>query len=110
LLDIDRIWRERGSPLVRTSVAWFNRSDWDELQRLCDSDDLQGTFDEWLARAEAGIAGFNAQGFLVEKVIVTPDDIRAFERTTGAKIDHRGRMQIAGAKMAEPDWAIQGIE
>jgi hypothetical protein len=38
---------------MRTYVAWFERADWDEIKRLC-ADDLQDTFDEWLASAEAG--------------------------------------------------------
>jgi hypothetical protein len=56
---------------MKAYVAWFDRADWSEIKRLC-ADDLQLTFDEWLVDAEAGVEGAAAQGFLVEKVVLTP--------------------------------------
>jgi hypothetical protein len=88
--------------VARVYVAWFDRDDWDEIKRLC-VDDLQDTFDEWLVDAEAGLKGAAAQGILVEKVILTPSDIRQRQRSTGRKVDAKGRAKLAAAKGIEAD-------
>lgn len=88
--------------MARVYVAWFDRGDWDEIKRLC-ADDLQDTFDEWLASAEAGIKGAAAEGILVEKVLVTPGDLRQRQRATGRKVDANGRMRLALVKGREAD-------
>jgi hypothetical protein len=87
--------------MVRSYVAWFVSGDWDEIKRLC-ANDLQDTFDEWLASTEAGIAGAAAQGVLVEKVLVTPD-LRQRQLSTGRKVNANGRMRLAVAKGVEAD-------
>jgi hypothetical protein len=87
---------------MRAYVAWFDRADWDEIKRLC-ADDLQLTFDEWLADAEAGVKGAAAQGVLVEKVVLTPGDLRNRQRSTGRKVNANGRMKLALAKGIEAD-------
>jgi hypothetical protein len=88
--------------MARAYVAWFDRGDWDEIKRLC-ADDLQITFDEWLANAEAGLKSAAAEGLLVEKVVLTPGDIRQRQRATGRKVDAKGRSKLAVAKGVEAD-------
>lgn len=88
--------------MARTAVAWFERSDWDEIKRLC-VDDLQDTFDEWLGFAESQVTAYLAHGFFIDKIVVTPDDIREHQSATGSKVDGKGRAQIAIAKMLEAD-------
>ena len=88
--------------MARVYAAWFERSDWKEIKRLC-ADDLQDTFDEWLSDAQAGVKGVAAQGFLVEKIILTPDDIRQRQSATGRKVNASDRAQLATAKGLEAD-------
>jgi hypothetical protein len=93
--------RGLGSFKMRAYVAWFDRGDSDEIKRS--SADLQDTFDEWLASAEAGVKGAAAQGIIVEKVVLTPGDLRQRQRATGRKVDAKGRANLAVANGIEAD-------
>lgn len=86
---------------ARSAIAWFEREDWPEIKKLTAG--LQDTFDEWLAAAEQGIADVTAQGFIVQKVILKPSDLRQQYRATGRKIDGAGRAKMAAEKLVEAE-------
>lgn len=93
---------ETSRAIAQAAAAWFRREEWDEVKRLC-VDDLQDTFDDWLRDAEAQLAAHAAEGLLIEKVIVTPDDIRRRQRSTGRKVNANGRAKIAIHKLTQLD-------
>jgi hypothetical protein len=78
----------------QVAVAWFRREDWDEIKRLC-VDDLQDTFEEWLAAAEQGADDARRNGLFMQKVEVRPEHIRKRQASTGRKVDGKGRAMIA---------------
>jgi hypothetical protein len=80
---------------VRYLVAWFNRSDWDEIKSLCPPDDLQDTYDQWLANVQSGL---HAQGLTedhIQKVVLTPDDLRDWKAANGGEINSKVRAALA---------------
>ena len=88
---------------IRHIVAWFNSSDWNELKALCAPGDLQDTYDQWLAKARAGL---KAQGLTendIEKVILTPDDLRDWKAANVGEIDSKVRARLAIEIAAQTD-------
>jgi hypothetical protein len=83
------------SDALRHVVAWFNRTDWEELKRLCPPGDLQDTYDEWVQNAEAGLKAQGLGPYDLEKVILTPDDLRNWLAENDGKIDGRVRSLLA---------------
>jgi hypothetical protein len=76
-------------------LPWFNRSDWRELKALCASNDLQDTYDEWRANVRAGL---KAQGLTendIEKVILTPSDLRDWKAANTGEINSKVRARLA---------------
>jgi hypothetical protein len=82
------------------AVAWFRPEEWPDLKRLCP--DLQDTYQEWLANAEAGIEALGSPlKEQVVKIILTVDELRQWKRATGRKVDSKVRSNLAakaGAK------------
>jgi hypothetical protein len=80
---------------MKIAVAWFRKEDWAELKQLCPPDDLQDTYEEWLANAQQGIkaAGFSEHD--VQKVILTPDDLREWKAANDGEINSSVRARLA---------------
>jgi hypothetical protein len=82
------------SNISMIAVAWFRTDEWRQIKRLCP--DLQDTYAEWLANAEAGIDALGSP--LKEqaiKVILTVDELRKLKRSTGSKVDAKARANLA---------------
>ena len=80
---------------VKYMVAWFNRSDWTELKSLCPPGDLQDTYDQWLANVHAGL---HAQGLTedqIQKVVLTPADLRDWKASNSGEINSKVRARLA---------------
>jgi hypothetical protein len=80
---------------IRHAVAWFDRDDWEEIKSLCPPGDLQDTHDEWLASARAGLKGLGVTENEIEKVVLTPNDLRDWKAANGGKINSQVRAQLA---------------
>ena len=82
------------SNVSMVAVAWFRPEEWAELKRLCP--DLQETYEEWLANAQAGIAGLGSPlREQVVKIVLPVDDLRKWQRSTGRKVDAKARADMA---------------
>ena len=76
-------------------VAWFRREDYQRLREMSD-DEMIPTFDEWEAKMAQLVASKAAPGFILEKVIVDPDELLAYARRLhGGKIDTTVRSAFA---------------
>ncbi|WP_407157000.1 hypothetical protein [Bradyrhizobium sp. STM 3557] len=76
------------------AVAWYKPEEWADIRRLCP--DLHGTYQEWLADAEAMIESLSKsiEG-QVMKVDLTVDELRRWKRATGREVDSKVRSQLA---------------
>ena len=76
------------------AVAWFRPEQWSDLQRLCP--DLDDTYQEWLAKAEAAIEVLERSAeHQVVKIVLTVDLLRRWKRATGRKVDSKARRSLA---------------
>jgi hypothetical protein len=76
------------------AVAWFRPEEWSDLKRLCP--DLQETYGDWLANAEAGIEALGSPlKEQVVKIILTVEELRNWQRATGRKVDSKARANLA---------------
>jgi hypothetical protein len=80
-------------PTVKFAVAWFRRDDWSELKRLCP--DLEDTFGEWLAHTKIGLQVLKLSERDVDKVILTPDDLRDWRTANIGEINSQVRAKLA---------------
>jgi hypothetical protein len=76
------------------AVAWFRPEEWPDLKRLCP--DLQDTYQEWLANAEAGIEALGSPlKEQVVKIVLTVDELRQWKRATGREVNSKVRSHLA---------------
>jgi hypothetical protein len=80
-------------PTVKFAVAWFRRDDWRDLKRLCP--DLEDTFGEWLANTKIGLQALKLSERDVDKVILTPDDLRDWRAANVGEINSQVRAKLA---------------
>jgi hypothetical protein len=78
---------------IKYAVAWFRTDDWHELKQLCP--DLQDTHDEWLANTRDGLKRMRLSEHDIDKVILTPDDLRAWRAANGREVNSQVRAQLA---------------
>jgi hypothetical protein len=56
---------------------------------------FQDTYDEWLANARAGLKGLGVTENEVEKVILTPSDLRDWKAANDGEINSKVRARLA---------------
>ena len=82
-------------------IAWYKRAQWPRLRALSDEPDkLAETYDEWLASANAQLAELRARGLAVRKVIVDVEELAAWCRRQGRKVEPSAAAAFA-ATLAE---------
>jgi hypothetical protein len=83
-------------PRTPLCIAWFRRDDWDELKRLCPPGDLEDTYDEWLNDTKIRLVVMDLSEHDIEKVVLTPGDLREWQIANGGNIDTemRGRLAV----------------
>ena len=82
------------SSIAVIAVAWFRPDEWEDLKRICP--DLLDTYEEWLATAVTSIAAIESPyKEQIVKIILTAEDLRRWQQSTGQRVDARARSQIA---------------
>ena len=81
-------------------MAWYQADQWDELRAVsADVDDLESTYEEWLAFAERKLSQLRAKGVILEKVPVDLDELVQWCESEGVKVDGRSRANFAAHKV-----------
>src|SRR6185312_12310219 len=83
------------STKLRHFVPWFKRSEWRDIKALCAPRDLPQRYDQWLAAVRLGL---KAQGLTerdIQKVVLTPDDLREWKAAHARNISSRVRAGLA---------------
>jgi hypothetical protein len=86
-------------------MAWYTRESWRRLGEVADGP-LAESYDAYVALTEEMIRGFEERGILAVKTLVDVDDMAAWCRQNGYRVDARGRAAY-GATMAA--WRGQDI-
>lgn len=85
-------------------VAWYRREQWNRLLEVsADREDLENTYDEWLAFSEASLERLKREGLVIHKVDV---DIDALVRWCGSQnrpvnMESRAEYVVAMLKLRE---------
>ena len=76
------------------AVTWFRREDWPRW--LAIDPVFQPDFDIWLKKSERVMADYNDPSYVLEKVIINPDEFLEWSRVNaGGKVDQHARASYA---------------
>ena len=83
-------------------AAWYLPEQWNKLKEISvDRDDLENTYEEWLANAEQNVAKMSAAGVTVKKVIVQIAELESWCRAENLEVDGDSRAEFVANKMRE---------
>jgi hypothetical protein len=81
-------------PIRAVGIAWYARQDYRRIVEIMDdADQLPGTFDQWLKRAEATEREMKRAGHTVARTMIKPDEFAAWCRAKGLSLDGKARSQ-----------------
>ncbi len=76
------------------AVTWFRKEDWPRW--LAIDPDFQPNYDHWLKRSEQAMAEYNDPRYVLEKVLVDPDEFLEWSRVNaGGKVGQKERADYA---------------
>lgn len=74
--------------------AWFTRENF-AAHKALDPKGLHATFDEWLHQAEGKLEELKRHGIVVRPVVIDPNELAAWCRSEGRKVDGAARAAFA---------------
>jgi hypothetical protein len=97
--------RNSANSRIALGVTWYDRSQWERMREVaCDPEQLGSTYEEWLANAKKGMKYLAEQGIQPERVMVNVDELIAWCRNQGCRIDGAARTQFVNFKLEEKYW------
>jgi len=100
----DRREEEKMKKTMTIGGAWYLPEQWNKLKEISvDRDDLEDTYEEWLANAEQNVAKMSAAGVAVKKVLVEIAELEAWCRAKSLEVDGNSRAEFVANKMREKD-------
>ena len=86
-----------GQPIRAVGIPWFLESDFAQIKATMeDAQKLHATWVEWHGAAQQTEKTYQSQGFLVVRAVLAPDEFAAWCRSSGHRLDAKGRSQYAG--------------
>ena len=83
-------------------IPWFRADTWPRLLEIAgDREELFDRFEDWEKYAEARFAELKAEGVPVEKVYIDPDELLAWCRARGRKVEAGERAEFAAFVLAQ---------
>lgn len=73
-------------------IPWYRQQDWPRWVTVCE---FKGSFEEWLARAEAGAKHYESLGYNVAKVVLDPEKFVEWSKGHGGIVDANARLLCA---------------
>ncbi|MCX5859364.1 MAG: hypothetical protein NT056_05655 [Proteobacteria bacterium] len=100
----DRREEKKMEKTMTIGGAWYLPEQWNKLKEISvDRDDLEDTYEEWLANAEQSVAKMSAAGVTVKKIMVEIAELEAWCRAKNLKINGKSRAEFVANKMREED-------
>ena len=85
-------------------VAWYRREQWDRLLEIAaDRDQLEGTYDEWKANAEAALPKLVRSGILPRKIDVDVEELLRWCHAQKCPGDGSARSFFTAEKLREDE-------
>lgn len=92
---------------VRNGVAgcvWYRREQWDLLHRKAvDPEELENSYDEWVAQAEQSVANIEKLGLTPKKIDIDVVDLIRWCASENRPLDGAARATFAQDKLREVD-------
>src|SRR5436190_2522832 len=89
-------------PEIVAGIAWFRADQWQLLRSLStDADELEKTYEEWVAIAEKAIEDLARQGVFARKVDVDVNDLQVWCSARKRPLDSSARAQYAAAHLPD---------
>jgi uncharacterized membrane protein len=84
-------------PRIRAyGISWFHKEDYPRiLQIMIDRHVLPSTYSAWKKNAEAQESKWKAEGILIYRAIIDPDEFPAWCKSRGLNVDAKGRVAFA---------------
>ena len=82
------------------AVTWFRKDDWPRW--LAIDPDFQPDYDHWLKKSEQAVADYDDPRFVLERVMVDPDEFLQWSRVNaGGKVGQHARAGYAAMVLME---------
>lgn len=92
--------------MLKAAVAWYKPNQWSRLREISeDRNQLEETYREWQDYAEQALKDFAARGGLLEKVTVDTEELLAWCKERGLKVNAKSRSLYASWLLQEKDRA-----
>jgi hypothetical protein len=89
-----------GTPLRIIGLPWYRREDYPTIRQvMADSHMLASTYDQWLAAAENNESVGQQAGLEIVRVMIEPEEFKAWCRARDLKPDGAARTKYAGEHM-----------
>ena len=90
----------------RIGVAWYRREQWDHLLEISsDRDELEDTYDEWVAVAERRVKELGQHVYMLCKVDVDVEELVSWCNSQNRPVDGTARTEFVLLKLREQDEA-----
>jgi hypothetical protein len=100
----DRREEKKMKKTMTIGGAWYLPEQWNKLKEISvDRNELEDTYEEWLANAEKSVAKISASGVTVKKVIVQISELESWCRAKNLEINGKSRAEFVANKMREED-------
>src|SRR5262245_48049947 len=99
-----RVWRHvsRTSTSVRLGVAWYTREQWAAVRAAAvDPDNLEDTYEAWVAMAERALQELAQTGLRPEKVKIDSQALRAWCQREKRPVDAEARAAFAAELLGQ---------
>ncbi len=75
--------------LKALAIAWFRKEDWPRWRAI--DPDFEPDYDRWLRKVEAEMKKRESSEYVLDKVIIDPDEFTDWCRVNRRKVDSRAR-------------------
>src|SRR5262249_61622816 len=89
---------------LRVGVAWYTREQWAAVRTVAfDPNNLEATYEEWVAMAERTLQELAQRGIRPEKVPIDSQAVRAWCQRQGRPIDAAARAAFAAELLGQQE-------
>ncbi len=87
-----------------TGCVWYRREQWELLhQKAIDPEELESTYDEWVAQAEKSISDIEHLGLTPQKIDIDVVELIRWCASNKRPLDGAARSKFAAEKLREID-------
>jgi hypothetical protein len=94
--------RRAGQAKIVSGCAWYRAEQWERLREIsADRDELEESYEDWVAQAEESLQALREAGIDVEKVPVDVEALLAWCQAQGRQVNGEARAEYAVTMMQQ---------